>query len=172
MAADRLLACWRRTEDLHTLPLPASADEIAAAEAELNLALPDLLRQIYLFSKGPWLFGGCLNLDVLRNPEGLGLTTSSRLLREWEWPIPEEILVFGGDGSEEVYGLWLGARDQARFPDPVLAFVEGAGPYLCRDRPARIPHGRNGDPPGARRAGTGGGRLPRRAPSPGGSQRT
>jgi hypothetical protein len=130
MAADPLLACWRRTEDLHMLRPPASADEIAAAEAELNLPLPDLLRQIYLFSKGPWLFGGCCNLDVLRNPEGLSLTTSSRLLREWEWPIPDEVLVFGGDGSEEVYGLWLGARDQARFPDPVLAFVEGAGPFF------------------------------------------
>jgi hypothetical protein len=35
------------------------------------------------------------------------LTTASEKLREWEWLIANEILMIGGNGSDDLYGIWL-----------------------------------------------------------------
>src|SRR5687768_298135 len=39
------------------------------------------------------------------------MVNASEQLREWEWPIPPEMLVFGADGGDSVYGVWLAAGD-------------------------------------------------------------
>ena len=42
----------------------------------------------------------------------LGAATASAQLREWDWPVPEELLVIGDNGGGEVFGVWVvpGAR--------------------------------------------------------------
>jgi hypothetical protein len=87
----------------------ASDAELDTAEAELGRRFPEAFRALYRWSNGGSDLGGMLSLERLRREgqDELSVVTSSRLMREWEWEIPDELVIFGGDGSDENYGLWL-----------------------------------------------------------------
>jgi hypothetical protein len=64
--------------------------------------------------------------------ETLALTTAAGLLRSPGWFVPDDLVVFGGDGSDDLFGLWLPADGYARhlvvqiaevFDDAPLAVV-------------------------------------------------
>src|SRR5687767_237898 len=107
---EQVIAAWGLAAELnHASPGGVSADEIAAAERALGRTLPHDVRQLYAAYDG----GGFIHSDIVvlpllpRKPDDLALTTASALIRSWGWPIPPELVVFGGNGGDESYGLWL-----------------------------------------------------------------
>jgi hypothetical protein len=99
--------------------------EIARAERTLGREFPAALRGIYRASDGISVLGGNLNFHPLW-PRGkkLGLTEASDRLREWDWPVPDELVVFGDNGSDEVFGLWLPVGADTSSQHPVIEVAE------------------------------------------------
>lgn len=131
-----LFAAWAASASLHQWSEPASEYEIALAENLLGRALPPIARAIYAMSNGLTLFGGSLNIFPLREgPHGPGGLTTGAVgladqLREYEWSIPEELVLFGGDGSEDHFGFWLPATYESTDAAPVIE-LGGTGPGLA-----------------------------------------
>ena len=119
-----LVEAWRLSSELHELSAGASEAELAAVEAELGRSLPEAARALYRLTDGASLLGGNLNVYPLRAAE-LGLVAASEWLRSVEWTIPEELVVFGNNGADDSFGLWLprGRRDDD--PAPVIKIGEG-----------------------------------------------
>ena len=108
----RVLRAWRAAGDLVQLREPADSAEIAAAERELGVGLPPEVRELYAACDGMRLRGGDLALHALRDTAHLSVATASRQLREWDWPVPDELVVVGDNGGGEAFGVWVvpGAR--------------------------------------------------------------
>jgi hypothetical protein len=108
----------------HTRNPGATGDELAATERALGRTLPDDVRAFYRWSNGCYMVGGNLNAEPLLpsadEPDGLAVATSSARLREQEWPIPDELVVFGGNGAGDLFGVWLPAGGEAR---PIVVMV-------------------------------------------------
>ncbi len=102
---DRVLEAWRLSPGIHYLPPPAIETEIALAEKQLGRQLPDDLRRLYEFSNGMEPMAGNLQFDTLVGGE-MDLVGNGDRLRSWQWPIPHDLLVFGGNGSDDLLGLW------------------------------------------------------------------
>jgi hypothetical protein len=45
-------------------------------------------------------------------------------LRKWKWPIPPELVAFGGNGSDEHFGVWLPANPKPGYSNPVIMIGE------------------------------------------------
>ncbi|MBK8480610.1 MAG: SMI1/KNR4 family protein [Proteobacteria bacterium] len=120
MDLKRLIEAWQLAPALHELRAPASTDALAAVERALDYTLPAELRALYLFSDGAGLVGGNLSYYPLSAPDGLSLEASSAQLRQYQWPIPDEVLVFGGDGCGNPFGLWMPASAAPQFPQPIV----------------------------------------------------
>ena len=105
----RVLDAWELSGEQMGLAPGVSGDEISEAERTLGWTLPDTMRMLYERGNGYFSSFGVTNLWSLRSddPEGLSLVTGSDLYRAWEWPIPEELVLFGDSGAEEAYGLWM-----------------------------------------------------------------
>ncbi len=120
-----LIRVWILSRDHHTFMPPASEKALQRAEKELGRPIPRPLRELYRFSDGLDLFAGNLQIYPLREGEGqLGLVSASARLRAWGWPIPEEVWVFGDDGSDELLGIWLPETGREGFDHPVLLIGE------------------------------------------------
>ena len=118
MAADslvRVLAAWEASAGLHSPNPGASSDGLERAQSDIGRPLPEDAVDLYRELDGGSLLHGNLNLLPLL-PDGvtLAVTTSSDLLRSWDWPIPDELLIFGGDGSGDQFGIWLPTARDAR----------------------------------------------------------
>ena len=96
----KVLAAWDASSALHSPNPGASPDGLERAQADIGRPLPEDALELYRELDGGSLLHGNLNLLPLL-PEGvtLALTTSSDLLRSWDWAIPDELLVFGDDGQ-------------------------------------------------------------------------
>jgi hypothetical protein len=112
---DRLFAAWRLSTHLHDLNDPADEASIDAAERAFGGPLPTGLKALYRFSDGMGLVGGNLAVEPLE-----GLVGMSGRLRSWKWPIPNELLMFGGNGSDDLFGLWYPAGANPDAPTPVI----------------------------------------------------
>jgi hypothetical protein len=124
MAADSLgkvLAAWDASAELHSTNPGASSDGLERAQSEIGRPLPAAAVELYRTLDGGSLLHGNLNLLPLL-PEGvtLALTTSSDVLRSWDWPIPDELLIFGDNGAGDVFGIWLPTTRDAQ---PVIVQV-------------------------------------------------
>ncbi len=134
-----LIRCWSLSGRHHEWCPGASDSEIADAENSLNLCLPRALRAIYELSNGVGLVGGNVAINALTesDPDDLSLVGTPGTLREWDWVVPDELLIFGGDGSESTFGLWLPERTTAIADCPVIELTTGdamaiAGTSFCR----------------------------------------
>ena len=124
MDLDALIRCWQITSEFHSFKPGATEDEIVSVEQELGFRLPEAVRELYRFSDGLDLCEGNLSFYPLRiHSNDMSLCHASAWLRACHWPIPETVLVFGGNGSGEPYGLWTGPH-AARFPEPVILVGE------------------------------------------------
>src|SRR3989442_782322 len=85
----KTFAAWGASASLHYWEQPATDEEIAAAEETLGGPLIPEMRALYEASDGLRLFQGSLNIVPL-----FELVTLSSQLREWHWPIPDELLMF------------------------------------------------------------------------------
>jgi hypothetical protein len=117
---DRVLAAWRLSPASHQFEEPADEPTIAAAERALGRLLPDGLRALYQFSDGMAALGGNLTVEPLTGSEDAGLVGLSDRLREWGWPIPDEVLVFGGNGGSDQFGAWYPVDASSGGPTPVV----------------------------------------------------
>jgi hypothetical protein len=79
------------------------------AEQALGYRLPESMRTLFLAHNGGWYLGGNIVIERLfpDAANSIGLTVGTEQLREWGWTLPSELLVFGGDGSDGTYGLWI-----------------------------------------------------------------
>lgn len=129
MNLQKLIRAWQHSATLHRFLPPASEEELQHAETILNYRLPESLRELYLFSNGAELLQGNLQILPLEAEEtSMGLTTATPQLREWHWQIPSEVLVFGDDGSDSLFGIWLPEARHPKFEHPVLEIGTIFGP--------------------------------------------
>ena len=121
-----LLEAWKLSRDLHGFRPSASPETVAAAETAFGRRFPAGLRSLYLVSNGFRLFDGNLEIHPLVGIDGrLGLLmpngrSLTQQLREWEWSMPDELVVFAGDGRDSVFGLWLPDARREERPTPVI----------------------------------------------------
>lgn len=119
-----VLEAWRRSPSLHEPEAPVSADAVRRAEQILGRQLPPALGDLYRVVGGGSFLQGNLGLYPLLadSEDDLAVTTAADLLRSWDWPIPEQLLVIGDNGAGDVFGLWLGDDDAT--PAPVIQVGE------------------------------------------------
>ncbi|MCH7924668.1 MAG: SMI1/KNR4 family protein [Planctomycetes bacterium] len=134
-----LVHCWSLSKSHHEWSPGASDEEINRAEDSLKRRLPTVLRAIYEMSNGLGLVGGNLNFVPLESSDNskLTLVSLSSMMRESDWSVPEEFLVFGDDGGDSQFGLWLPEGEAFVDDYPVIELVETevmaiAGTSLCR----------------------------------------
>jgi hypothetical protein len=96
--------------------------------------IPEDLRVICAETGGEDLLGGNLRIYPLEadDPDTLTVANASDRLRSWDWPVPDELVVFGDNGQGDSFGLWVqhdgGARPVvvqigAVFEDACMAVV-------------------------------------------------
>lgn len=116
-AIGQVLDAWALLADMHEPEPAASEADLDRAERGLGRQLPADVRAVYRTANGGAFLEGNLMLYPLL-PSGatktLVLTTAAGLLRSWGWCVPDELVVFGGDGSDDLFGLWLPADGPAR----------------------------------------------------------
>lgn len=103
-----------------------AADE-AFADVELRLgrSLPEEFKALYGGVGGGSFVGGDLTLlplvETAEGEESYSVVAMADQYREWEWPIPHEVVVFASDGGGSPLGLWLpGELDRYR---PVVVHI-------------------------------------------------
>jgi hypothetical protein len=124
MDINQLIKAWNLSSKLHTFHAPASEQELQMTEKELGCYLPSSLRELYLLSNGLNLLHGNLNIYPLREDNDFALTTASRKLKEYHPQLPSAVIVFGNDGSDELFGLWLPRTEGKVAKHPVLGIGE------------------------------------------------
>ena len=118
-ALDDVLDAWRLSSALHTLSDPLDEDGLLAAEARLGRPLPTDLRRVYEFSDGFDGFGGSVRIE-----RALVAADLAEDLRDSNWDIAPELLVFGGNGSDEHWALWYPDGASPDDPTPVIEIGE------------------------------------------------
>lgn len=122
---DDVLVAWRLSAALHAVIDPIDEDGLLAAEARLGRALPASLRRVYAFSDGFSGFGGNVQIECALNAADF-----AEDLRDSGWDIAPELLVIGGNGSDEHWALWYPDGAAPDDPTPVIeigAIFEGGG---------------------------------------------
>jgi hypothetical protein len=124
-AIERVLAAWRLSAARGELGEAASEGTIAEAERALGRPVPYDLKVLYRFSNGMGPLGGNLAVVPLHDTEHadgeeIGLVNLGDRLRSWDWPIPDEVLVFGGNGGDDQFGIWYPSGAPADGPTPVV----------------------------------------------------
>jgi hypothetical protein len=106
-----VLESWRLSAaDANPNP-PATEVEIAAAEHELARALPESLRSFYAEANGGSFLDGNLSIEPLRVDQRFaGLVGLTNDVRQQQGNVPPELVLFGGDGSDQYVGLWLRSK--------------------------------------------------------------
>ncbi|HEX7591373.1 MAG TPA: SMI1/KNR4 family protein [Candidatus Limnocylindrales bacterium] len=97
---------------------------LLVVEAKLGRDLPAGLKRFYEVSDGAELVDGNLNAVPAIGPGEMLLLDYSEWLRDAEWPIPEEVLMFGGDGSDELFGLWYPSDAAPTDPTRIVEIAE------------------------------------------------
>ncbi|GAA3169702.1 hypothetical protein GCM10010531_23480 [Blastococcus jejuensis] len=103
------MAAWRATAWFHEPGPPGSPGDLESVEDAVQRRLPGGLRELYLRHDGGSWLGGDLALLPLLNGDDLSVARAWAAHREWNWPVPEEVAIFGSDGGGDPLGLWLPA---------------------------------------------------------------
>lgn len=119
---------------------PETDEALDALEAALGRALPPEVRAVYRLvgrDASPVISA---NLDMAPLLDGeAAVATHTEELRGWGWVIPQEVVVFAGDGGGRVYGLWLPEEGARRHPILLLDTGDDDGPdmgIVAQDLPA------------------------------------
>ncbi len=120
---------------------PSTAEALAALEASLGHTLPDDLRTLLArFGATSYVPGDVFVSALTSTDDEPGIDSYAAQLRDWGWKIPAELLVFGGEGVDALYGVW-------RSPDapcwqPVVAVVVDGDLAVVGDNVASFIAGR------------------------------
>jgi hypothetical protein len=125
---DAVLAALRLSADLHKLRPPAEEMSLLVVEARLDRELPAAVKRLYEFSDGMDLFNGNLNFVPAFERLPFRLLDYSEELRDQDCPIAQELIMFGGDGEDELYGLWYPPEASPQDPTPVIEVGELSEP--------------------------------------------
>lgn len=122
-----VLRAWSASNGAVECNAPAKQLDIEAAERSLGRGLPDIMRQFYRRTDGADVCEGNLWLYPLASDGGVSsVSDCTRRLREWEWTIPEEVILFGSDGSESSFGIWCPVdQELTRYPVVEIAATDG-----------------------------------------------
>ncbi len=119
---EEIISAWQASPG-HAFNPAADEQALTALEQHLQLRLPPEFRRLYQFSDGAYLLEGNLSYWPLRGKD-FSLWESTRFLRECHHVIPEEVLVFGDNGSESLFGLWLQPTGSPVFQSPIVEIGE------------------------------------------------
>lgn len=109
----------RLSSDLHTLHEPISEHDLLVAEARLGREMPAELRGLYAFSNGFDACDGNIHVEP-----ALTAADFRDELEDSGWRLVEELLVFGGDGSDGHYALWYPSGTSPDRPTAVIEIGE------------------------------------------------
>jgi hypothetical protein len=113
MNINRFDSVWKTTPQLQKFQAGSDISQLIALESEIGIILPMSFRSIYTYSNGLSLFNGNLNIYPLKsNDNPFSITDATSQHRLWEWQIPNEVLLFGDNGSESLYGFWIPDADR------------------------------------------------------------
>jgi len=129
LGLQNLIEAWKMC-GVESFPPPAHEDELRKLEAHLEQPIPSDLRALYSVTNGAHLRDGNLKFDPVEGHE-ICLMESTIWLRNVGWCIPDQVLVFGGNGSNELFGIWLAPTLNAAFCNPIIQvggiFERGSG---------------------------------------------
>lgn len=125
-----IIQFWELNELIIQSQPGASEKLIEQAESELNVVFPEELKNLYRYADGISLLpDGSLNFySLFPDNEKMGVTHASNKLREWGWVIPEEVIVFGDNGGDEQYGIWIPKGKVPSRTYPVIEIGENFSP--------------------------------------------
>jgi hypothetical protein len=113
-----VLRAWELTPSQHEFEPGVPPAVLHEAERRLERTLPEDLRALYDAVGGGSALGGNLTLYPPLAADGdeeeFTLAGAAAAHRSWDWPVPEELVVFGDNVQGELFGLWLPAGEQAR----------------------------------------------------------
>jgi hypothetical protein len=125
MRLQDLIQVWRVSEKSNIFPPIATDRELELTESKLGFQLPAPLSDLYRLCNGIYLLNGNLHIYPLEEAEqSSGVSSASEKLRSWGWPIPHEVLVFGDNGGDELFGIWLPDTQGKVFEHPILVIGE------------------------------------------------
>jgi hypothetical protein len=87
---------------------------LESVEQAVGRRLPEAFRELYQRHDGGSWIGNELRLMPLLNRDDLSVARASTTYRGWEWPVPDEVVIFGSDGGGDPFGLWLPESTAAR----------------------------------------------------------
>ena len=92
--------------------------------------IPNDLRVVCAEMAGRELLGGNLRIYPLESddPDTLTVANASDRLRSWDWPVPDEMVVFGDNGQGDSFGLWVPRDGDAR---PVVVQIGAVFEEAC-----------------------------------------
>jgi hypothetical protein len=92
--------------------------------------LPEDLRDICAEMAGPELLGGNLRIYPLEadDPDTLTVANAAERLRSSDWPVPDELVVFGDNGQGDSFGIWVPRDGGAR---PVVVQIGAVFEEAC-----------------------------------------
>jgi hypothetical protein len=101
---DWILKVWELSDNT-VLNAGASDQSIAVLEKILHGSLPGDMRACYLRTDGADVLGGNIALYPIHGAK-FSVSELSEFYRDSEWPVPEDLVVFGGDGCGDPFGIW------------------------------------------------------------------
>lgn len=123
-AMEPVILAWSLSKDLHLLNPGAHDERLMEAEAVLGRKIPASLRAVYEITDGAAFFSGLIIDPLLRDDGKLCFSRNSDWLRSVGWEIPRELAIFGGNGGDVVYGIWL-PRSERALSDSAVVEVSG-----------------------------------------------
>jgi hypothetical protein len=103
-AIESIVRSWRATENT-TLQPGASDKEMDEAARKLGRPLSNEARALYALCNGAYVTDGNFMLHPLDGDE-FSLVRASDGFRANQWPIPDEVVIFGSDGQGGSFGFW------------------------------------------------------------------
>ncbi len=127
----RVIEAWKLSGEPMGLAPGVSAAEIHEAELQLGWSIPGSLRSLYELGNGFFGSFGVINLWALQSTSNkeASLVFGTAWHRSVGWPLPEELVLFGDEGADNMYGIWMpGSSEEpivvecgACFEEPCMA---------------------------------------------------
>ena len=101
---DSILRAWEVSDNTF-LNAGATDEAVAGLEKTLRGLLPADMRACYLCTDGADVLGGNIALYPIQGAK-FSVRELSQFYRDSEWPVPEDLVIFAGDGCGDPFGIW------------------------------------------------------------------